>query len=185
MEKVCSSCRTMRSLTAFSKRNASADGLSYICKTCASAERKGRYAKNKDLEKQQMRAYAAANKDRITEYHANWRAANRDKVNHNATAWQKRNPEKTREIKRVVQMRRNAAKCNASVSWDTELTALIDAEANRLAALREQVTGYKWHVDHIIPLRGKHVSGLHVWNNLQVIPAAVNVRKSNHFEVAA
>jgi len=60
-----------------------------------------------------------------------------------------------------------------------ELTEFVFEEAYNLCRLREQITGFKWHIDHIIPLNGQKVSGLHVWNNLQVIPASVNLSKGN------
>jgi len=60
-----------------------------------------------------------------------------------------------------------------------ELTDLITKEAHDLRKLRNLFTGIEWHVDHIIPLKGADVCGLHIWSNLAVIPKVENLRKGN------
>jgi hypothetical protein len=65
----------------------------------------------------------------------------------------------------------------------TEDDLWLIAEAYDLAALRTRALGIEFHVDHIIPLRGKKVSGLHVPQNIRVIPGVENMRKTNKFEV--
>lgn len=91
--------------------------------------------------------------------------------------YRKENPEKAKSI---VTASRHSRR-NRNVLWEKELTIFATKEASLLAQHREKLTGIKWHVDHVIPLKGKQVSGLHIWNNLQVIPAIENLRKTNSF----
>lgn len=75
-------------------------------------------------------------------------------------------------------MKRHAAKLTATPGWNNPF---FIAEAYELAELRTHVTGIRWNVDHIIPLRSPKVCGLHVHTNLQVIPEGENFRKSNRY----
>mgnify|MGYP000263466370 CR=1 FL=1 len=84
-------------------------------------------------------------------------------------SWHKKNPGNGK----AKWMRYHAERLKRTPAWaDFELIELIYAECP---------VGY--HVDHIIPLRGKLVSGLHVPENLQYLPAAVNCSKGNNFAI--
>lgn len=67
----------------------------------------------------------------------------------------------------------------ATPKWaDRMAIAAIYREARRLT--RE--TGIERHVDHVIPLKGRNVCGLHIAENLRVEFASVNKAKANKFD---
>ena len=78
--------------------------------------------------------------------------------------------------------KRRTKKLQATPEWLTEDDFWLIDEIYELAALRTKTTGIKWHVDHIVPLQGKKVCGLHVPWNLQVITFTDNMQKSNKHE---
>jgi len=75
---------------------------------------------------------------------------------------------------------REIAKGRRSPNWNPELDRFVLRECYELARLRLAVTGVRWEVDHMLPMRGLTVSGLHCAANLQVIPAELNRYKGQH-----
>lgn len=83
--------------------------------------------------------------------------------------WFRKNPEQGR----ALQMLNYTKKKNRSASW-ANIDKIKEIYANC-------PPGYE--VDHIIPLQGKLVSGLHVENNLQYLTISENRKKSNNYEI--
>jgi hypothetical protein len=81
-----------------------------------------------------------------------------------------KNPAKSAERRAL----RRARMRNACPLWvDRDAIASVYAEARRLS----EATGIKHEVDHIVPIKGRNVSGLHVPWNLRPFPAHENARK--------
>lgn len=120
-------------------------------------------------------------RERTLEKQARWATENKDKIR----AYQKRRYAEKYELYVAAANARRARKLMATAAWDLELTELATTEAAHLTRIRRKATGISWHADHIVPLRGKTVSGLHVWNNLAVIPAIINLKKGNRHEQPA
>lgn len=116
-----------------------------------------------------------ANKEKKREYDRKRRAEKGHLYREASRRHRERYPWK----KNMETQKRRAHMLSVTPSW-----ASVDAmEAiYKEAALRTAETGIKWVVDHIIPLRGKTVCGFHVENNLQIITAEENLKKSNRFD---
>ncbi|MCX9103993.1 hypothetical protein [Aeromonas veronii] len=104
---------------------------------------------------------------------------NRKRINENSNRYRMKN----KHIYAAHRAKNRSVKLRAMPAWFGELDEMVVVEAHDLAKQRELETGIKWEVDHIIPLAGRKVSGLHVASNIQVIPMTLNRKKSNRYAV--
>lgn len=181
----CKKCNSIVDETLVSKTG-------YACKRCVS---------------KYNRAYREANKEKIAASKKDWKLRNADHVKEKDRAYADANPEKRKAARQKWKVknkqadldskskyrlnnkgkvqcwsaRRRIAKINRTPQWLTSDDLWMMSQAYELASIRTEAFGFSWHVDHIIPLQGKSVSGLHVPLNLQVIPWIDNVKKGNRF----
>lgn len=158
--KRCQSCGEHLPHDRFNKNKHRADGLHTQCKPCCASYRK----KTLDKRRKYIQEYRAVKGDKMRAYAKSWRIANPAKRN-------------------AASAKRHAAKLNATPHWLTQ-EHLDQIEMCYVEALALRMyTGQEYHVDHIVPLQGKAVCGLHVPWNLRVILAKDNLAKSNTLEV--
>lgn len=124
-------------------------------------------ANNAERLKEYDRQYQVANAERKREY----RQAHHEKISERNRQWREANPHKCRAVVRS----RQARKLQATPGWFDK--AAVEAIYHE-AAFLSVITGIEHQVDHIIPLKGKNVCGLHVQNNLMAIPREWNASKS-------
>ena len=108
-----------------------------------------------------------------------WYAANLERHKATRRAYFDANP----HLRAALSSRARAKLLQRTPNWLTDDDFWLIDQFYELAALRTQVTGFAWHVDHVVPLRGKQVSGLHTPDNLRVVPAQINLQKGNRYAV--
>jgi hypothetical protein len=119
--------------------------------------------------------YRMRNPDKVRATAKASNAKHRKTRNAEKAAWAKRNSGRVLAWARGRQL----SKVQRTPAWLSTDDKWLIEEIYDLAALRTKYTGLAHHVDHILPLRGKTVSGLHVPSNLQVILGSENSRKGN------
>lgn len=135
------------------------------CLTCSNEKRKSYRQKN--IEKERIRQDS-------------WTRENRDKVNANNRRYKKANTAKGAADSAL----RRADKRQRTPCWLTDEDRELMEDIYALSQLRSEMTGVQHHVDHVIPLRGELVSGLHTPWNMQILTAADNVAKGNAHQAA-
>lgn len=83
-----------------------------------------------------------------------------------------------RPKRNAISARYRAQKLKATPSWvNHDLVADIYKQASSMI----DECGKVYHVDHIVPLQGETVCGLHVEYNLQILKGELNLSKQNRF----
>lgn len=131
------------------------------------------YYKDLDTSRQRARDYAAAHKKEARSRAIEWRKENPEKKKAADLKWKTEN----KHVDHSLKAKYRAAKRQACPPWvDKEHMARIH-DIYRLRRQISEQTGVVHEVDHIVPLQGKTVCGLHVWWNLRVIPKEENNRR--------
>lgn len=188
--KTCCTCKIEKPHTCFGKSSQAKDGYRHRCRGCRAIEHVIWYEKNKEAVAERTRLDRIANPEKyreryerdykkrrlsIIEKTSEWGIKNREKKYSYCLKSRRERPDRYR----ASMMRYWTSKKNRTVPYSDPLAIEF---WYFLAILKERITGNKYHVDHIIPLQGKTISGLHHENNLQLLTAEENIRKSNKFQ---
>lgn len=189
LTKVCNICGTTKTLSKFDKSSKETDGFQHRCKQCNREWAKRHRVENPEKERARHKKYIEENRDKRREYEKQYAKNNPEKIRANSRRFYNTNKEK--ELERCKMWAKNNRKWmnhysslqrllrkQAFASWANEekIIALYDESYKKTIE-----TGILHHVDHIIPIRSKYVCGLHCEDNLQVLTAHENVKKSNKF----
>lgn len=173
--KSCSKCGLERDISEFHKSKGGVFGVRGECKECNRVRARLHHEKNREKRIKAKKEYREANREKLAESSRNWRENNRDHVLNYA----KGQKIKHRARYTAAQSKRRSAKEKAIPIWFSEFDQLAMLEASDLCRIRKGESGVDWQVDHMVPLKAKTACGLHCADNIQVIPAAMNISKHN------
>lgn len=158
--KRCTKCNLTKDTALFYTQKDTKDGYRCHCKACMDLGHKN---------------YYKSNKESIVKYKKvhwkKWYKENTEKKKETNSTWVKTKAGKS--SRRAAKAKRRAAELSACPHW-------ADVKSIKRFYMDCPI-GYE--VDHIFPLQGKNVSGLHVLENLQYLTKSENCSKGNRYEV--
>jgi hypothetical protein len=191
--KQCSTCKLFKDLLNYHKDKNSKDQRSYSCKECAKQRSRSWHHQNQDKAKKQSKTYRQKNKQKLQEQQKIYTKLHQTTIKLYKQKWWLQNKNKLLEKRKeygswhrlnnldkyaAKESFRRAMKMQRIPAWADKKDILKFYE---LARKKTQETNIQYHVDHIIPLQGKNVCGLHVENNLQILSAQDNLIKGNRY----
>lgn len=121
---------------------------------------------------QRSKKWWSENRVKARDYAKGYRSKNPDKVAAGSKAWDAANRDR-----RVAYALKQTLKRKSRLPSDfDEFDAFVALEAKRACDRRFAMTGYKWELDHMVPL---NKGGMHKYDNMQVIPRKLNRIKSD------
>ncbi len=159
MKKECIKCKENKDLADFPKKG---DKVRGACRLCWNSRRRERYSSPSSKRRKTTEVYRKANIDYILKRGKEYRDS-----------------EDNKPRIRAAKAKYHACKLQSTPNWsELDKIKVVYEKAQWL----ESLTGLKYHVDHIVPLQGKNVCGLHCWENLQILEAGLNIGKGNRYE---
>lgn len=162
-KKYCSKCKTIHPIKSFGKDNSRWNRLTVFCKVCMNTESNTWRRNNSDKAYEISKRWKAKNPEKVKSYVKKYRLANLDKD----------------AAKSAL---RRATKQRATPNWLSEEQKKEIISFYYLAKKLTKENNIAYHVDHIVPLNGTNICGLHVPWNLQVITAVENMKKGNKYD---
>jgi hypothetical protein len=170
--KICSTCKLEKAISEFFADQRKPGRYRARCKPCEKIAQDAYKAANPGKASKASIRWQKENREAGRRAQAKWRAENLEQARQNEASYRKRNRPKMKAKGALYR----AAQLRATPLWADR--AKIE-EFYFAADFLGMVTGDWYHVDHIVPLQSKIVCGLHTEQNLQVLPASDNLRKSN------
>lgn len=178
--KVCTGCGEYKLEECYDKIFEKSRGYTKVpakCKDCRRAKVKTYYHENKDRRMAYNKKWREDNYEDQREKRSKYHKDNRERILSYQKWWRENNPDKVA----AARFSRRVNFDNACPSWLTDEMIEEIKSFYILAKDCAAVSGEEYEVDHIVPIKGKNICGLHVPWNLQVLPKDINRSKTNYY----